>query len=431
MTTDCGGTPHALLPEHARFFDHPFIDYDAQVISSSALLEVGSPPGRVRSAIAAVTAHHESLRSSYPNGPAGRRILVHEHADEVDFQVIDLTDVEPRNIPEYMDRVRADIARPIPVDSAPLSRYRLVVGPPGAAPTLLRAGHHLEGDALSGRIFAEDVATAWGQLSAGQEVALPPPSANPQQIAARLQNWARTPEALGIVDYWRDRLHHPSAPPPGHQRGPSLFGQSESVSQTLAVGEDRVLQTRARYRLLGAIALAWAMLLSGDRIRLQCVGTGRRPFVPNLDLKRVVGWLSPVFPLDIQVDRHARPRMATSAVLRALRGLPHRGESFDAAKYLVPGAKDKLPDAQVLFNYLGRTVSGDYPGLSHAPDAVSGHADPRAEREYPVSITSWEIDGALKLEWWYSTGSVQAGAIQEWAELVSALWHEDNSDSNR
>ncbi|CAK4358812.1 unnamed protein product [Aphanomyces euteiches] len=109
---------------------------------------------------------------------------------------------------------------------------------------------------------------------------------------------------------------------------------------------------------LAALTGALGELRGGDcPLRLMMEGHGREPWTSDLDLSSTVGWFTTEYPISFS----SSPNLADMLrqVKQKLRGLPEKGLSYGAIKYLVPDS-DEVEVIKghrrhnLSFNYMGK-----------------------------------------------------------------------------
>src|SRR5690606_33736395 len=139
---------------------------------------------------------------------------------------------------------------------------------------LLMVIHHLVVDAVSLRILAEDLESAYQQaLQQKDSIMLPPKTDSFQTWSQRLQEYANSPSLLAEIPYWKAIEEKGFQPLPTDYQDESayLIGDSGIVTTTLSEEKTRALRTEVHHAhqteindlLLAALVLAvhrWAGL---------------------------------------------------------------------------------------------------------------------------------------------------------------------------
>ncbi|MEU1485843.1 amino acid adenylation domain-containing protein [Streptomyces sp. NPDC005752] len=292
---------------------------------------------------------------------------------------------------------------------------------PRARGRLLLVVHHLAVDAVSWRILATDVATAWQSVvkaaSTGERPAPPPPATTSyRQWAQLLASQAQEPDREAELPAWQVVLNTPD-PQLGYR---PLDADLDTADRTrtlvthLPATWTRSLLTTApaAYRagvddvLLTGLALAvcsWraerSAALGGSRqagtaVLLDLEGHGREQIADHLDLSRTVGWFTSLYPVRLDpgpVDARDPGRFDAALVERALkrvkeqlRAIRDHGVGYGMLRRLNPATRPLLataPAPQIGFNYLGRyAASGTADGGDGADwDVLLDGGGPRSQ----------------------------------------------------
>lgn len=260
--------------------------------------------------------------------------------------------------------------------------------------------HHVVVDGVSWRVLMEDLATAWRQFTAGEEIEL-------TAVGTSFRRWTQLLEG---AEFDADRAYFERPlPGPDARLGRRAPAETDTVererSRTLTLG------SQATAALLGEIpakfhagvndVLLTALAVTLARWRrdrgqeqtfahIELEGHGREGrHVAGAagiepELSRTVGWFTTLFPVTVDPgttgDFTAPQYLAAAlkAVKEDLARVPSNGVSYGALRYLADVAFT-APAPQVLFNYLGRFdagSSGDWQ-LSGTTGQLGEKRDPR------------------------------------------------------
>lgn len=287
-----------------------------------------------------------------------------------------------------------------------------VVVSAGLVPGRLRlVVHHLVVDGVSWNIIGEDLATTYR----GEQLA-------PERTS--LRRWTQLLQlAVDTGEYAEDANRSlpplPSVDEP--LRDPQVPALADDPENAPTVREERSLVHEASVQitdeLLGAVPHAFrtganSVLLTALSVALarwrrnkqtwtlvEVEGHGRETrFVPGpqgreADLSRTVGWFTCLYPLLIDPTRaalqedsaaakgHIAPlALALNAVKDQLAAIPGNGVPYQAHTWLHQSAKTP-PQAQVLFNYLGRVSAG---AQDFAPTGSTGQLGEQRDPDQPL-----------------------------------------------
>ncbi|MFD9074651.1 condensation domain-containing protein, partial [Streptomyces lasiicapitis] len=174
-----------------------------------------------------------------------------------------------------------------------------------------------------------------------------------------------------------ERVSGGGAPLPVDLTGANTAACEETVTVRLDREDTRRLlqdvpdayRTRVNDVLLCALGRVMARWTGRDRVEVTLEGHGREELFDGVDLSRTVGWFTSVYPVALDVPRHADTGSALKSVKESLRAVPRGGLGYGALRHLHATAGDRLPGLpQLGFNYLGQQ-DGNTPagGLLHAP----------------------------------------------------------------
>ncbi|MGW6240423.1 non-ribosomal peptide synthase/polyketide synthase [Streptomyces sp. NPDC055094] len=433
--------PVGPTPIRDWFFAHHPVAPHHFAMSMGFELAIGTDPAHLRSAVAALLAQHDALRSTFTPSTGAER-AAHTRgwaghiapAVDVDavFSVHDLTGADDaENV--WQEKVLAaqsgmDLSR------GPL--FRVLVGDlgPTRPARLFIAAHHLLVDGVSWRILLEDLTTAYAQAAAGGPVRLGEKSASVQQWSERL---AAHVAAGGFDDqagYWRtvtdaEETELPVDLPGG---GNTMAAQA-TVEVTLDAEETEALlhrvpdvyRTRTDDVLLAALARTLRTWTGRERTAVAVEGHGREELFGDLDLTRTVGWFTSIHPVALALPDGDDRAAALMSVKEQLRAVPDRGLGYGALRHLSadgsPGRVLRvLADAAepcISFNYHGRfDGSPDTTGPLRAPlPAVGQDHHPAEERAHLIDVIGVVTAGRLTFTWTYSTEVHRPATIERLA----------------
>ncbi|MFC9653992.1 amino acid adenylation domain-containing protein, partial [Streptomyces sp. NPDC056937] len=418
--------PVEPTPIREWFFAHHPAAPHHFAMSMGFELALGTDPAHLRSAVAALLAQHDALRSAFtPCTAAERTARTSDWAGhiapalDVDavFAVHDLTGAADAE-DVWQGHVLAaqsgmDLSR------GPL--FRVLVGDlgPGCPARLFIAAHHLLVDGVSWRLLLEDLTTAYAQAAAGRPVRLGEKSASVQQWARRL---AAHVAAGGFDDqagYWRSVMDAGATElPVDLPGGGNTMAAQATVDVTLDAEETAALlhrvpdvyRTRTDDVLLAALARTLRTWTGRERTAVAVEGHGREELFGDLDLTRTVGWFTSIHPVALALPDGGDRASALMSVKEQLRAVPDRGIGYGALRHLSadgsPGrALADAAEPRVSFNYHGRfDGSPDPTGPLGAPlPAVGQDHHPVEERAHLIDVIGVVTAGRLTFTWTYST----------------------------
>ncbi|MFF0532968.1 amino acid adenylation domain-containing protein [Nocardia amikacinitolerans] len=406
--------------------------------------------------ITAVLDHHDVLRSR-----------VWQDGDRWRFEALPSAAVDAAALLTEIDVPVVDDAELTRIGSAAMASAMAALDPAaarmiaftwlrrtGARDVLAVAAHHYVIDGVSWRILIPDLAVAWAQRAAGQEIALPAVGTSFRRWAHGLSEAATRAERAAEVGHWQRVLATPDpllgarAVDCAVDTEPTM--RSITVRVPVEVTEALLTTLPALYRggvndgLLASLALAvraWRARRGVDspttRIRLE--GHGREEnVVPGADLTRTLGWFTSVYPVAIDLsDIDTVDALTDGAVLadvlksvkEQLLAVPDKGIGFGMLRHLNSDTAGLLTGdiGQIGFNYLGRASAGgqiDQTDGSWLPTADLGEIDIEHDPALPVGavidINAIVADTAtgprMEASFRYASGILDEAAVRELAD---------------
>ncbi|WP_414945171.1 non-ribosomal peptide synthase/polyketide synthase [Amycolatopsis sp. cmx-11-32] len=275
-------------------------------------------------------------------------------------------------------------------------------GPPERRVLRLSA-HHLVVDGVSWRILLEDLDQAYHQVLQGKPADLGPRTTSFLEWAARLSAHAEAGGFDDELEHWRGLT---AAPIPVDGTGTNTVARSRAVTVRLTAAETRsllrevpeVYRTQVNDVLLTALGRTlrdW----TGQVPVIDLEGHGREELFDGVDLSRTVGWFTSLFPVALDVPEEWGA--ALKAVKEKLRAVPRRGIGYGALRYLT--GMPSAVDPQISFNYLGQfDLPGDlYTGLH---GELTLDADPGDTRPHLLEVVGQVNGDTLEFTWHYAEG---------------------------
>ncbi|WIX90410.1 non-ribosomal peptide synthetase [Amycolatopsis sp. DG1A-15b] len=403
--------PAPLTPIQEWFF----ATHDPQRYTTMSMfveLTADVDEGRLREALHTVVDHHAALRTCFTRGGDRWSQVVLERGSAAVFRVVPDAGTEPE------EALAAQ--RSLDVERGPLLRAVLFRGP---RPRLFLTIHHLVVDGVSWRILLDDLEAAY-RADVLEHTGTPF-----THWARRLDEWVRAGGFDDDLPHWRGI---PAAPPLPVDRGGENTAESvRSVTSRLGQAETSALlrevpdayHTQVNDILLSAVGVVLARWTGRDRVWITLEGHGREEVLPGEDLSATVGWFTSQFPVVLDIPGGGWSRILKS-VKEQLHAVPRKGLSYEALRYLRPGAglTDPLPPVSV--NYLGQ-----WNGVGHGTGLVQRWLDPVSPEQESgltgdslVDIIGSVDDDELELTWQYFANVHDEATIQRLADdLVATL----------
>ncbi|MDR6889216.1 MULTISPECIES: non-ribosomal peptide synthetase [Variovorax] len=412
-----------LLP-----FQHAFFEMRMPVRNhwnQAVLLKCGQPLqlAAFRQALQAVVRHHDSLGLRYSQDAEG---TWHQHyAAMPENELAELLWVRKARDARQLEALCDEAQRSLDLARGPLLRA-LAVELPGGEFRLLIAIHHMVVDGVSWRILLEDLQEAYRQALASQAIALPAKSSSYKDWITALQGYAAT-RAEGI-GHWAALAQVAANLPCARPDGSNTAADQQAIELRLDTATTQALlkDAPAAYRtqvndlLLTALGRALCTWAGHDKVLVDLEGHGREDLFDRIDLSRTVGWFTTLFP--VALDPLGEPGAAIKRVKESLRAIPDKGIGHGVLKYLGSPAQQQalrgLPQAQVVFNYLGQFDAGS-DERAHwllADEASGAPVDGGAPLTHEFSVNGQVHEGMLALRVSYSQARHDRSAVEGWVQ---------------
>ncbi|QIQ01044.1 non-ribosomal peptide synthetase [Streptomyces liangshanensis] len=291
-----------------------------------------------------------------------------------------------------------EVVRAVWADAGPHARGRLLL-----------VVHHLAVDAVSWRVLAADLATAWRAVADGVPAPLPPVTTSYRRWAQLLATQARGANREAELPLWEEVLSAPDPQLGYRPLDPHLdtADRTRTLTTHLPTTWTAPLLTTvpAAFHagvddvLLTGFALAvrsWRAERAAARgehrpadtgVLLDLESHGREQLADHLDLSRTVGWFTSLYPVrldpgpgDARDPRHFDDAVVGRALKRVkeqLRTVPDHGVGYGMLRHLNPATRARLaaaPEPQIGFNYLGRYAAPSDPAGTGDADGHGGAA---------------------------------------------------------
>jgi non-ribosomal peptide synthase protein (TIGR01720 family) len=236
---------------------------------------------------------------------------------------------------------------------------------------------------------------------------------------------------LSVPVEWSGRL------PKDYQDGrANTEASAQTVTVSLSVEETRALLrdvpaaygTEINDALLTALAQAFERWMGTRTLLMDLEGHGREDIVDDADISRTVGWFTTVFPVRLDLTGAEGPGEALKVVKEQLRQIPHHGIGYGLLRYLrkdqdVAARLAALPQAEVIFNYLGQLDQAVKSApFRFAREPIGPSRALSGQRSHAIEVNGSVTDGQLQMKWTYSENSHRRATVEKLAfDFVEAL----------
>jgi amino acid adenylation domain-containing protein/non-ribosomal peptide synthase protein (TIGR01720 family) len=430
-----------LTPIQHWFFERPS-QVDPHHYNQSVLLEArGELNERILEAVVRqLTEHHDALRLRFRQSEGEWKQFNAPVEEESIFASVDLSGVAREKQQAFIEAVANETQASLNLSQGPLLKAVFFRPAGGQSARLLLVIHHLAVDGISWRILLEDLQTGYEQLSLGAaRASWPPKSTSYLRWAERLRKYAQTEELQGELGYWESAARQQAGTLPiDFEGGLNNVASAREIEVSLDAEHTRALlqKTTGAYRasinevLLAALTGPLTELSGGRGVLVDVEGYGREEIAEDIDVTRTVGWFTTIYPVLLEAGQARTATERLKLVKEQLRAVPNRGLNYGVLRYLgdVETAERlrTLPNAQILFNYLGQfdqTFAGrSLFGL--APESSGAMQSRRRLRSHLLEINGHVVEGQLRVVWTYSAELHAADRIKSLAEsFITELDH--------
>ena len=430
--------PVPLTPIQHHFFElninNPHQYNQAVLLKTQPGLDIDV----LESAVQQLVLHHDTLRLRFVRDDSSWHAFNAGFEEELSITREDLASLPAAEQTQAIESTSTRLQGSLNISDGPLLRiafFDLGTYEPGR---LLIIIHHLAIDVISWRIFLEDLQTVYEQISQGEAIYLPPKTTSFKEWAERLIDYSHSDALHQELSYW---LTQPwaevSSLPVDYSLAANIVESARAVRESLSVEETRALlhdvpkiyHTEINDVLLTALVQASASWTGERSLLLELEGHGREEIAEGTDLSRTVGWFTSVFPVLLRLGQAHDLPAALKTVKEQLRKIPSRGLGYGVLKYLSMNGDSanqlrKLPQAEVMLNYMGR-VDRVLPeaSLFEPADESSGPTHILSgKRPHLIEVYGSVLEEQLEMVWVYSENVHKRATIEALArEFMDVL----------
>ncbi|MBW8687177.1 non-ribosomal peptide synthetase [Chitinophaga rhizophila] len=281
---------------------------------------------------------------------------------------------------------------------------------------LLIIAHHLVIDAVSWRIFIEDLQLLYTQVNAR----LPEKTDSFRRWAQLQQEYANSGKLLAEAAYWQElvaqqvprlKTDFPFNTPVFLQDQES-FVLDQHITNLLQTRVHRVYNTEINDVLLTALGSAILEVFGQDKVIIKMEGHGREEIIRNVDISRTIGWFTTMYPFVLHIPNED----SLVAVKEDLRRIPGKGIGFGMLKYLREDYQALSYTPSVLFNYLGNFDNSfgadNKTGFSYAAEPAGNNIAEENAENVVLNISGSIVAEQLFLSINYSSQLYTQATIQ-------------------
>jgi amino acid adenylation domain-containing protein/non-ribosomal peptide synthase protein (TIGR01720 family) len=417
-----------LTPVQHDFFERGYPDINHY--NHALLLELLRPVDAesLRSAVEQIVGRHDAFRLRFSRSESGWRQSVVSAEHHSIFSVVDLPRMQQHRA--EIDKRFASLQKSLDLQQGPIIRTELVRF--GSQSYLLIVAHHIAVDAVSWGIVLEEMRVSYEQLSKGDPVKLPQPTASFAKWAHQLAQYCQSEELRGEESIWLDPARENIAPVPvDFPQGRNIEASSQTVhtrlnaNETHALLRDVVATSHAQIRevLLATLARTLGRWTGERRMLITVEGHGREELNVPVNVSRTVGWFTTLVPVVLEYDTDDSLSVLRN-VKEQLRRIPRNGIGHGVLRYLgtredVRARLIALPKPQISFNYLGQSdqrEASEESWFRLSTEAPAGSRRPDANRNHLLEVEAVVSNGCLYVDWIYSEEFYRRETVEGQAE---------------
>ncbi|MDF5715801.1 MAG: amino acid adenylation domain-containing protein [Rhizonema sp. NSF051] len=421
-----------LIPIQHWFFEQNLTELHH--FNQSILLEVPQTfdPALLSRVVQKLLVHHDALRLRFVQSNSVWEQINTTPDDTIPFSHIDLSAIPDAEQKAAIEADAAFLQASLNLSSGPLMRVAFFALGTAKLSRLLIVIHHLAVDGVSWRILLEDLLSAYQQIGRGEAIQLPPKTTSFKDWAMQLTSYARSDTTRKELTYWqgisRTQISHL---PVDYAFGANTVASARTVFVSLSPEETRALlqdvpkayKTQINDILLTALVQVLGKWTGNNSVLVDLEGHGRENIFEDVDLSRTIGWFTTIFPVFLELKATNNLGDSLKFIKQQLRAIPNRGVGYGLLRYLSGDAEitstlKALPQAQIIFNYLGQFDWGMQENslFKLAAESVGSQHSQQGSRSHLLSINGLVVESQLQLDWTYSENFHSSATIESLAQ---------------
>ncbi|PKL35309.1 MAG: hypothetical protein CVV44_21080 [Spirochaetae bacterium HGW-Spirochaetae-1] len=297
---------------------------------------------------------------------------------------------------------------------------------------LMLTAHHLVVDGVSWRILMEDILSSYMSLMKGEDISLPRKTTSFKEWAVKLHEYSASEKVKKEISYWNELTAGDNGiVERDHDLGENTMAVQDVVgisftpefTNSLLREVHRTYNTDVNDLMLAALMKSMQEWTGSDMVYIDLEGHGREDVIDDVDITRTVGWFTTIFPVVMRMPVESELSSQIKYVKEKLHSIPVKGFNYGLLRFNGELAETFQPD--VSFNYLGQVQNSEMGEVfSLVTTEVAGVVDGKNSRAHLLDIIGIVVDGAMQLEFCYSTNHFRRGTI----ETLAAFYKRDLED---
>jgi amino acid adenylation domain-containing protein/non-ribosomal peptide synthase protein (TIGR01720 family) len=406
--------------------------------NQSFLLEVPPTldPALLPGVVQQLLVHHDALRLRFVQSGSDWEQINATPDDTIPFSQVNLSAIPDAEQKAAIVATAASLQASLNLSSGPIVRVAFFTLGTDKPSRLLIIIHHLAVDGVSWRILLEDLFSAYQQLSRGEAIVLPPKTTSFKDWAVKLASYARVASVKKELTYWQSISRTQITRLPVDKAfSANTVASARKVSVSLSPEETRALlqevpkvyKTQINDILLTALVQVLSKWTGSNCVLFDLEGHGREELFDDVDLSRTVGWFTTTFPVLLELKATDNLGDVIKSIKEQLGAVPNRGIGYGVLRYLSGDAEitsllSALPQAEVIFNYLGQFDWGmqENSFFKLAPESVGSKHSKLGSYSHLLDINGLVVESQLQLHWTYSENFHSWATIESLAQDFAA-----------
>ena len=376
-------------------------------------------PDILQRSIAYLIEYHDALRLGFEKTEGVWNAFVSEHTEVNAFTLIDLDGFSPVEIDSAIEAKAIELQEnQNPSESALFQTIFFECGH-GNKNKMLLIAHHLLIDNISWQILMSDLESIYGQLSSGEEIALPSKTTSYFKWGHRLIELSKSGGFDDEIEFWKEQNYSEQVPIDMDSHLPIVEKSIKTIALEIdsAATENLLRNSNETYHTKTEELLITALMLGFEKwagIKSLCLGLekhGRNYSETDLDLSHTIGWFTTYFPVSLKIEDGTNFKSSIISIKEKLRRVPNEGIGFGVLRYLkkLDGLTQKPP---VIFNFLGSQKPFDSAVLGKGKFISKGVRSAQSERHHLLEINAFIEEGRLNFRFSFSEKFHEPQTIQ-------------------
>ncbi len=380
---------------------------------------------------------HDGLRTRFQAEGRIRSAFI-ESPEEVDvFTRFDLRQLNSEEFDSAVRRKTLEFQSRFDLSAPNLFRVIHFSGNNGLSKLVFLA-NHLIIDTISWQILLDDLQTIYVQLSAGEEISLPPKTASIKDWSIHLEELAASGEFDREIEFWRSQTEADDQFPADSDKKLPVSAGNLKIRYMEMDGEVTKLLSENRFSpvdLKTDELLVAALVFALERwrgVKQLCIGLeqhGRGFTEGNIDLTNTVGWFTSYYPVRLELNDDSNLEARIVAIKEKLRRVPNKGLGYGILRYL-KGDTGLVQKPPVIFNYMGSKRFLDSKLFGKGTFIYDGAISPESEENTFLAVNLFIEDGKLKIRFSYNKDLYRAESIAELSAHYDSVLRELASNAN-